>query len=141
MSDGWENISYPSRIKQVVSFDGLERHRKIRPTDIDGLIDYGGVSFLYFDAKVEGTEIMPGQKMALENLVKSHNSANHESCAMIICHNTPIGKLIIAKDCIVDAVYLKMEYGFDWIRPKEQITLLQAIETWEKKMKNKNIRL
>jgi len=55
-------IKYPSRYKQLISFEGLERHRKITPTDIDGLIDYAGNAFFYMECKLESKYFNEGIK-------------------------------------------------------------------------------
>jgi len=84
---------------------GLLRVRGIYPTDIDGLIDYGGRSFVYMEGKTITAQLKKGQKMALENIVNSHNKAGHTSVAIIYRHNTRVSEDIQVKSCFVSAVF------------------------------------
>jgi hypothetical protein len=132
------NILNPEKFEQKVSFKGLKRDRGISPTDIDACIDYNGNAFVYMEFKTEGAELKNGQRMALENIVKSHSKAGHPSCALILYHNTPARNEIIAKDLIVDNVYQNNKWR-DW-RSADQ-TLLQFLEYWEKWCKSENVKI
>jgi len=124
-------IKFPKRNSQIIDFIGLERRRKITPTDIDGFIDYNGNAFIYFDAKVEGVPVSYGQRKAYEHVVNSHIDGGRKACAFIFRHNTPHEESVIAKDGIVDEYYWEGE----WM-PGNGTTVLQAIEfieaIWEK---------
>lgn len=50
---GRGEIKFIDRYKQLISYEGLERHRKITPTDIDGVIDYNGNAFIFLEGKLE----------------------------------------------------------------------------------------
>ena len=124
-------IKFPERNSQIIDFIGLERRRKITPTDIDGFIDYNGNAFIYFDAKVEGVPVSYGQRKAYENIVHSHIKGGNKACAFIFRHNTPHEESVIAKDGIVDEYYWEGK----WAKGNNN-TVLQAIEIieaiWEK---------
>jgi hypothetical protein len=114
---------------QVLDYSGVIRMRGITPTDIDGLIDYGGKSFIYLEGKTIGAILKTGQKMALENIVNSHNKANHSAVAIIFRHNTPINQDVIVSKCLVDLIY----FNYEWVKQNKKITVLRFIERWEAK--------
>jgi len=135
------SIKYPERYKQLISYAGLERHRHITPTDIDGLIDYNGNAFFYMECKHEdryfdaGLDI--GQRKAIENMVNSHIKAGHKAIAIIFIHNCNPGELIIAKDMIVKEVYFEHK----WKTPKSNWTVINAIDWFEGYCKKNNIHI
>ena len=132
------DIKHRDRSRQIISYSGLVRHRNITPTDIDGFIDYGGNAFIYMDAKLEGKEIEFGQKLAFENLVKSHVKAEHPTCAIIFRHNTFAAEDIIANECHGDDYYCNMVWhdkglsNFKWYSLLDKrITLLEFLNDIE----------
>jgi len=133
-------INYPERAKQIISFEGMERRRKIIPTDIDGFIDYSGKVFVYMEAKLVGADVPDGQRWALESAVKSHDQVKgkegekgHKASAVLFRHNTQAEEVIIAKDQNVDEMYFEYEDEYDWRKPKyEDYTLLQFLRWWER---------
>lgn len=71
---------------QVRDFSGL-RFNNITPTDIDGMIEYKNLCYVYIETKYDGAELPFGQKLALERqtddmqkvkptitIIASHNS-------------------------------------------------------------------
>jgi hypothetical protein len=134
------SIKYPDRYKQLISFEGLERHRKITPTDIDGLIDYAGNAFLYMECKLESKYFNEGidfgQKKAIENLIESQRMSGCLSIAIIFTHNCNPDEIIIAKDQIVREVY----FNHKWKCIKEKNwTVLKAVRWFENYCKKQNI--
>ena len=132
------SIRYIQRYKQLISFEGLERHRKITPTDIDGLIDYNGNAFIYMEFKTEGKLIDFGQKKAIENVVDSHEIAGHRSCGVLIYHNVPSDRIIDAKSQIVNSIYQNHKWT-DWSQSKR--TVNEFIEIWENWCLSKNVKI
>ena len=125
-------INYPQRAKQIISFEGMERRRGIIPTDIDGFIDYKGGVFVYMEAKLVGAPVTVGQRLALENVVKSHEQSENKACAVIFRHNTRAEDIIIAKDQVVDETYFKLNDKLEWRKPKiENFSLIQFLHWWE----------
>lgn len=140
MSDNDERgkIKYLERYKQLISYEGLRRRRNITPTDIDGFIDYGGVSFVYIDGKLVNKRIDYGQKMAYEHAVDSHSTAGHESCAIIFEHNEPPENIIMAHEKIVIWIY----YDKKWSDVSSTgRTVIETIEAWGKHCEDKGIKL
>ena len=120
-------INHPERAKQIISFEGMERRRKIIPTDIDGFIDYGGKGFVYMEAKLVGADVPDGQRWALERAVQSHDQVKgkeeekgHKACAVLFRHNTQAEEVIIAKDQNVDEMYFEHEDEYDWRKKREK---------------------
>ena len=100
-------INHPDYLKQIHNLTGIVRMRGITPTDIDGLIDYGGRAFIYLEGKVLGVDLLKGQKMAIENLVKSHWKAGHPSIAIIYVHTNHSDQEVMVHDCDVWKVFGK----------------------------------
>lgn len=130
------------RAKQLNDFSGLLRPRNITPTDIDGLIDYGGKAFVYIEGKVKGKNLSEekGQKMALENVILSHWTAQHPSALVLFEHTVPIElpvpvhnqdvRMIFTRQLVP---YLCGQRNSDtwWWRPAMQMTVLDALEKFE----------
>lgn len=134
-------IKHIERYKQIISFEGLERMRRIRPTDIDGMIDYNGKSFLYLECKKDGKALDLGQRLALENAVKSHERAGHKACAIVFTHDNRPEEAIVAKDKKVLQVFMKYAGGFYWKNTAKDCTVLEAIVKWESYCKSIGIEL
>jgi|TARA_R100001530_G_scaffold135977_1_gene114722 hypothetical protein len=110
----------------------MQRRRGITPTDIDGFIDYGSKVFVYFEAKLLGAPVRLGQRIALENVVKSHDIAGNRSCAIIFRHNTTPEETIVASTQFVDKSYFKLNDEYLWRTPiVEQYTVVQFLDWWE----------
>lgn len=124
-------IKHINRFKQVISFEGMERLRKITPTDIDGFIDYGGKFFIYMECKHVGKNLEYGQKLAMENIVKSHTLAGHRACAIWFTHNSSFDEVIICKDASVKQVYGMKGGVLRWIDVLNK-TVMNVIEDLEK---------
>ncbi|MBU1172997.1 MAG: hypothetical protein KKD44_25835 [Proteobacteria bacterium] len=58
------NKKYISRLRD---FSGL-KWDKITPTDIDAFVEFSGRLFIFIEAKIKGTELERGQKLAFERL-------------------------------------------------------------------------
>ena len=125
-------INHPERAKQIISFEGMERRRGIIPTDIDGFIDYKGGVFVYMEAKLINAPVTVGQRLALENVVKSHEQAQNKACSIIFRHDTEAKDIIIAKDQVVDETYFKLNGELEWRKPKiEDFSLIRFLHWWE----------
>lgn len=124
-------IKHIDRFKQVISFAGMERIRRITPTDIDGFIDYGGECFIYMECKREGRDLDYGQRLALENVVKSHTAAGHKACVILFTHNTPFDEVIICRDAPVKSVYGWKDGALRWVDISDNRTVIRQIELLE----------
>lgn len=131
-SDG---IRQKKHLQGVVSFDGMTRHRNIRPTDIDGVIDYRGNAFLFFELKYHLRPSVPlGQRIALQNIAKAMNVP---TLVVVATHanEVDVGTIIDAKSCQVKEYFVKGR----WERPKTPTTLLRIIELFEQYLTKEGI--
>ena len=138
-----ELIRNIKHMSQVVSFEGMMRHRTITPTDIDGFIDYNGNAFIYIELKFNDSKLIGGQRMALENAVKSHIKAKHEAICFLVSHDVESKDIIIAKDHGVAEFYYFDEdrEKLIWRKPSIKLNLLEAIDMIEKYWISKHINI
>jgi len=122
-----------AKYKQLISYEGMMRHRKITPTDIDGLIDYNGNAFIFLECKQIGKEIDVGQRMAYENLIDGLSECGKPACCIHFVHNKSPEEIIIAKDCEVVELYFKHQ----WKTYKNN--LLATIIQFEQRFREMNI--
>jgi len=150
MSEEADLIKNRKRMKQIHSFNGMQRMRNITPTDIDGLIDYGGCAFVYLEGKLQNAKFMDGQKKALEAVVRSHWRAGHKSMAIVYEHNSPANEEILVCAQFVKAIFCleqirelmrvphenskpKFSLNETWFYPQRETTnVLEAIDMFEK---------
>jgi hypothetical protein len=129
------SIKYPDRYKQLISYKGLEIHRNISPTDIDGVIDYNGNAFIFLECKLYEKEIDWGQKLAIENLINGLSESGRPSCCLVFRHNKNPDEMIIAKDCIVSEIYFQGK----WYAYNNNV--LNCIRAMEYRFRKMNISL
>lgn len=134
------SIKFPKRYKQLISYEGLERHRKITPTDIDGFIDYNGNAFLYIEGKhidkYTSCGLDYGQKKAIQNLVNSNEKAGHTATGIVFVHDCTHDEIIIAKDKPVVEIY----FNYKW-SSISNCSVIHAIERFESYCRNQNINI
>jgi len=125
------SIKHLERYKQskLISYVGLERRRRITPTDIDGFIDYNGNMFIWLEGKLIGKDLDYGQKLALEHLVQLAKAAGKFACVIVFQFIDPEDSIIVAKDKYVYKTYDTIT--LEWREPKTPITLLTQIEDIE----------
>ncbi|OPL11246.1 MAG: hypothetical protein AVO38_15965 [delta proteobacterium ML8_D] len=123
---------------QKLCFNGLLRQNDMYPTDIDMFLDYNGNSFLYFEGKYGDKSLPYGQKLALQNVIDSHNKAGHLSAAVIFRHSVTEGEVIV-KDQIVYEMYRTKQKG--WESFKKTHTVAEFLNAWEKDCENKGIKI
>ncbi len=137
-NNGRGQIRHIDRYKQLICFGEMVRHRKITPSDIDGVYDYNGSAFLYIEGKTEGKDIDYGQMTMYQNICKSHTKAGHESAVIMFEHNMPPDELINAAIQKVVKIY----YNDEWhdVR-KEQRTVLDIVKRFERQCTVKGINI
>lgn len=114
------------------NFGGMQRHRKITPTDIDGIIDYNGNAFIILEGKFKDTEMPAGQKFALQHLCDAINAGGKYAICLVFTHNCAAGDQVQVADCIVTKVY----YNGNWTSPKDAQTVIQFVERIENYCQN-----
>lgn len=94
------DIYNPARASQLVSFSDF-RYGKITPTDIDGLIDFGGNSFVFMEFKFKDAPLPYGQRLAIENMSMRLIRGGATVIAIVGEHETPVDSAIIAANATV----------------------------------------
>ena len=74
---------YPNRAKQLIDFTSL-CWGKVHPTDIDGVMEFGGKKLVLMELKTKGKEADKGQKIALEHLADNWKSTAQGRDAIVI---------------------------------------------------------
>lgn len=62
-------IQNRERARQIIDFSGV-RFGNITPTDIDGMIEYHNVAFVFYELKLKGAKMPYGQELALSRMSK-----------------------------------------------------------------------
>jgi hypothetical protein len=102
------------RIKQFVSFSNLSYGKNNRPTDIDGLFELRDRLFIIFEAKMYGTDLPTGQRLALERLTDALSQAK-PTLLIVANHDEPADQPIDLASCQV----AKIRYKGQWLTPPE----------------------
>jgi len=113
---------------QVKDFTGL-RWGKITPTDIDGLIDFGGKFIVVFELKYAGAEMPYGQRLALERL---SSSSKTPMLVLVATHDTPPEEDIK----VHAATVIEWYWNGKWDKPLETRSLYDCIEGARKRHAN-----
>lgn len=128
-------MKHKDRARQLLMFSGMIRRRGITPTDLDGIIDYNGKAFILFEGKQQGAPFLKGQKLALENIIDVMFSAKIEAILILFTHTVPIEEDVKVSGQNVIMYY----YEQAWRVPKEPISVLEAVEMFEKHCESKGI--
>jgi len=113
-------IENRDRKRQIIDYRDL-RFGNITPTDIDGMIEYHGKAFIYYEFKLNDAEMPNGQRISLEQSIKSHRAAGKQAIAILLEHNIQNWQHDIpAAQCPVREYYLNPKYG--WAKPKQYET-------------------
>lgn len=129
-------ITNKDRASQLNDFSGLVRHRRITPTDIDGMIDYYGNAFLFFEGKLDGAEFKTGQRIALEHICDAIESAGKPAWCLLYGHSTDASEDVDVANCYVTARYNSGTWtNYD----VHKYTVIQHIELFENYCVSKRI--
>lgn len=123
--------------KVINDFSGLQRHRNITPTDIDGFIDYNGNAAILLEGKFSNCEMSLGQQICFQNIANNYL----KPLLVIIYDNLYISEdKIDVKNSIVFKVYYNESKKWDNIINKNY-TVLELIELMEQHWINKGIQI
>lgn len=104
-----------NRMKQAISFEGMDFGGNITPTDVDGFFEVHGEVFVFFEMKLEGAVMSKGQRLALTRNVDYLQMAGREAALFVCTHNVrDVTRTIMAKDTNVQKIYYKgkfIDYG------------------------------
>ena len=93
-----------ARAAQLIDFQGLA-WGKLRPTDIDLSLDWGGKTFVFVEVKGINQALTIGQRIHLEGLVNAIKAGGKTAWAIVAKHSTRATEDIMAADCIVYSMY------------------------------------
>jgi hypothetical protein len=99
----------------------------ITPTDIDGLIEYDGKCFVFFELKLDDAPLPSGQRKALMRLV---DDLSKPSILIIAWHNIEDPSIDID---VALAIVSHYYYGGKWYSPMNMITLKELVDRFLKK--------
>jgi hypothetical protein len=111
------------RYKQVIDYSGMLYERGITPTDIDGLMDFGGKFFAIIELKFLNAELPFGQRLCLERVCDGL-AERHECAVFVARHSLPPELHIPAAECSVSEYRWKGQ----WRIPAQSISLRQAVD-------------
>ena len=92
------------RAAQLIDFAGLQ-WGKLRPTDIDLSLDWGGKTWVFVEVKGIRQGLTVGQRIHLQGLVKGLRAGGLTAYAILAKHDTKATEDIQAKDCIVYSIF------------------------------------
>ena len=93
-----------ARAAQLIDFQDLQWGR-LRPTDIDLSIDWGGKTFVFVEVKGINQGLTVGQRIHLEGLVNAIRAGGKTAYALVAKHSTRANEDIMAADCLVASIY------------------------------------
>lgn len=122
-------VLYPQRQKQPVWFTGLVYERGISPTDIDGVLDFGGKLFIVFELKYLDADLPQGQRIALERICDGLQRGGSESWVLVGWHVVPSEEPAEAGD----ATLSEYRVNGEWMAAQRHISLRDAIDIIRRK--------
>jgi hypothetical protein len=112
-----------ARKQQINDFSRL-KFGNITPTDIDGLIEYKNLAYVFLEVKYGNAPFPDGQRIALERLSNDVDLAGKKSIVIIGQHEiSNTSESVDAAICWVRKYF----YKGSWRLPKSPITVIEAI--------------
>ena len=102
---------------QKHDFEGVVDEGLHSPSDIDGVIDWNGKAFIYFEGKYNRSEMPSGQKKGLEFLV----DANKYPCMAIVYNHISEGETVIVKSAEVIKYYINNDWHYTALNVKQLV--------------------
>lgn len=118
------------------NFSGLRRHRNITPTDIDGIIEYNGSAFVILEGKFGQAQMPYGQQRCFEAICAAITQGGKHACCIVFSHQAKPGDQIDVSACSVSKFYFNGKW---WPGDKNQRTVLQVVEAFEKHLADEGI--
>lgn len=107
--------------KQIIDYSGL-RYNNITPTDIDGMIEYKGKAFIFYEFKYGDAPMPLGQKIALTRMVDAIQKGGTPAMLILGSHNNPASEDVDAANAVVRAVYWNGAWGNGCGRTVKEVT-------------------
>ena len=127
-------INNYEKFEQLILFRGVEWGKKY-PMDMDFLLELNDEAFVFGEVKTAGTDILTGQRIAIERLCRRVKKGGAHAVGLLVTHNIRTPNPIPLKDCLLAKYYLyKKQDGWRWREPSKTIYTRQAVElickTW-----------
>lgn len=90
--------------KQIIDYSGL-RFNRITPTDIDGLIEYKGKAFIFYEFKYGDAPMPRGQMIALTRMVDAIQMGGTPAILILGSHSNQAAEDIDAANAKARAIY------------------------------------
>lgn len=107
--------------KQIIDYSGL-RFNKITPTDIDGLIEFQGKAFIFYEFKYMGAPMPLGQRIALTRMVDAICMGGTPAMLILGSHNNPAAEDIDAANAVAKSIYWNGSWGSGCGRTVREVT-------------------
>lgn len=121
MNEERGKINNKERATQLRDFSGL-RFKNMTPTDIDGLLEYENICYVFFETKFENAPLPAGQKLALQRLCDDMSMVK-PTISVISSHNSPIGEVIDTASTIVS----EFRFRGNWCMDTSDTTLRELM--------------
>lgn len=118
-------VQHEQRFRQANIFDRMVFDRAIRPTDIDGALDFGNQLFVFFEMKTKDAAVPVGQRLFLERITDAIQAGGKMCCTFVCEHAHPTFEDIQCADSNVR----EFRWAYEWRKPSQAITLKQAIDS------------
>lgn len=109
---------------QIRDFSGM-RFGNITPTDIDGFMEFGDRTFIFMESKFGNSELLLGQRLALERLCDACHAAGKASLLLVLQHHT-IGDIAFASTQVT-----RYRYARRWHQPACLLTAFVACSAFK----------
>lgn len=120
-------IRDPKKIARLRDFTGLQ-FGKITPTDVDGLLEFGGRCYVLIEAKRGNAPLPDGQRIAYERLSDDLMVAGKP---MLVLHLVEVGtEPIDYAKCLV----ARARIGGEWTLRYSGLTCREAIDRFRKEI-------
>ena len=111
---------------QFISYEGLG-YRNIKPTDIDGAIEYHNKCWVLLECKFGESPLPSGQKLFMERFCDMAEEAGRAAIILVAKHTeTDTSKDVILADCELREYYWKGE----WRKPQTFWQVGDAVYTF-----------
>jgi hypothetical protein len=114
------------RLKQPLSFEGLDLGNGRSPTDFDMVVDIAGEFWAVGECKVKGNPLGKGQRSAIEHACQNHRKAGVVVLGFVFEHTVPPEEKIVAADCKVIEVWV----NGTWRPPSRPHTVGSLLNVW-----------
>lgn len=107
--------------KKFVDFSNL-KFDKISPMDFDAFFEFKDQLFIFVETKFKNAKMPLGQQLALERVCDAIQSPDQRAIVFVTSHSSD-GDIDLASTIVT-----QYRYKFEWHKPKQPITLFDAIE-------------